>query len=150
MGRGYPRPQLRRAGWQSLDGEWDFALDPTGAWRAPADVVWGTKIVVPFAPEAPASTIDENGFFDACWYRRSIPTPDLPENHRLLLHFGAVDYEAIVWCNDLLAGRHQGGYTPFTIDLTPFAAGKSEQIIVVRAADDPHDLAKPRGKQDWQ
>jgi beta-galactosidase/beta-glucuronidase len=74
----------------------------------------------------------------------------LPENHRLLLHFGAVDYEATVWCNDLLAGRHQGGYTPFTIDLTPFTAAKSEQVIVVRAADDPHDLAKPRGKQDWQ
>src|SRR5207237_2961815 len=71
--------------------------------------------------------------------------------HHWLLHFGAVDYGATVWVDGRLAGAHEGGYTPFTIDLTPFvAADKPTYDIVVRADDDPQDLAKPRGKQDWQ
>src|SRR3954469_4955245 len=149
-GRGYPRPQLFRSGWQPLNGVWDFALDPDAVWRQPADVTWTTHIVVPFAPEAPASRVRETGFFRACWYRRSVQMPVLQDGERFLLHFGAVDSEATVWCDGALAGRHEGGYTAFTIDLTPFLDGGAMQTIVVRAHDDPHDLAKPRGKQDWQ
>ena len=148
--RGYPRPMLCRAGWMSLDGVWDFALDPAAGWNAPSDVEWNARIEVPFAPETPASGIEEIGFFKACWYRRSIPTPALAPGGVLRLHFGAVDHAATVWCNDRLAGRHEGGYTPFTIDVTPFLSPAGAQTIVVRAEDDPADLAKPRGKQDWQ
>ena len=69
----------------------------------------------------------------------------------LLLHFGAVDYAATVWVNGALAGAHEGGYTPFCADITDAARrGAAQQSVVVRAEDDPHDLAKPRGKQDWQ
>ena len=149
-GRGYPRPQLCRAEWQSLNGEWDFALDPQGQWADPPDVEWTARIVVPFSPETTASQVHETGFFKACWYRRRVPASQVAPGKRLLLHFGAVDYNATIWINDQYAGRHEGGYTPFSIDITPFVAGAGETTIVVRAEDDPLDLGKPRGKQDWQ
>ena len=145
----HPRPLLRRKDWTSLDGEWQFALDPDGRWIAPAEVVWDRVIRVPFAPETQASGIEETGFFQACWYRRVVPVPPPAGGGRVYLQFGAVDYAATVWVNGELAARHEGGYTPFTVDLTAHAAG-GEVEVVVRAADDPHDLAKPRGKQDWQ
>src|SRR5205823_9371603 len=66
------------------------------------------------------------------------------------LHFGAVDYAAAVWVNGHVAVRHQGGYTPFRADVTDLLAPSGLQVVVVRAEDDPHDLGKPRGKQDWQ
>lgn len=147
-GRGYPRPQLERAAWLSLNGAWDFAFDAAGAWSAPADVTWDRQIVVPFAPEAPASGIGDTSFFRACWYRRIVPPPDCKPGDRVLLHFGAVDYHATVWANGRLLGEHAGGYTPFWFDITEHSRGDIE--IVVRAEDDPQDLGKPRGKQDWQ
>ena len=150
LGRGYPRPQLRRDGWVSLNGSWDFAFDPSGTWRSPSHVQWDRSVRVPFAPEAPASGLGVTSFFRACWYRRTIPVPRLGDGERLLLHFGAVDYEATVWAGGVPVGHHVGGYTPFTIDLTPCAPGTEELEIVVRVEDDPQDLAKPRGKQDWQ
>ena len=149
-GRGYPRPQMYREGWQLLNGDWDFALDRDAAWQEPRDVAWGARIVVPFSPEAPASGVHDTSFFQACWYRRTVTPPALSPGERLLLHFGAVDYAASIWCNDHPAGSHHGGYTPFTIDLTPFLSGPDDVTVVVRAEDDPSDLAKPRGKQDWQ
>src|SRR5437870_2460130 len=103
LGRGYPRPQLCRTDWLSLDGEWQFAIDAAGVWSVPDEVVWHGRIRVPFAPEAPASGVHETRFFRSCWYRRSIPTPDLRDGQRLLLHFGAVDHLATVWLNDRLA-----------------------------------------------
>ena len=113
-------------------------------------VDWSTTIIVPFAPETPASGIGETGFFRACWYRRRFDAPELEDGQRLLLHFGAVDYAATVWVNGRFAARHEGGYTPFQADITDLLDGDGPQTIVVRAEDDPHDLAKPRGKQDWQ
>src|SRR6185369_3862559 len=151
-GRGYPRPQLRRESWYSLNGAWDFAFDPDASWRSPREVAWGERIRVPFAPEAPASGIGHTGFFRACWYRRVVQVPriDAASAGRWLLHFGAVDYTATVWINGLQAGAHEGGYTPFTLDVTPYLGEEHVCEIVVRAEDDPQDLAKPRGKQDWQ
>jgi len=143
----------RRESWQSLDGPWDFALDPEAGWSGPDEVAWGATIEVPFAPETPRSGVGETGYFQACWYRRTIAAPRLGPDERLLLHFGAVDHAATVWIDGAQVATHEGGYTPFTIDLTTAAshaaaAGKPVEIVV-RAADDPHDLAKPRGKQDW-
>jgi hypothetical protein len=149
-GRGYPRPQLRRANWQSLNGIWEFALDPACGFKSPGDVVWDGTIIVPFAPEAPASGRQDLGFFRACWYRHSLPLSALPDERRVLLHCGAVDYEAVVWINGVEAGRHEGGYTPFTVDITRHLSNRPQQDIVVRAYDDPGDLTQPRGKQDWQ
>jgi len=147
---GYPRPLLRREGWSSLDGEWDFAMEATGCLTQPDQVTFDRRILVPFAPETERSGIGDTGFHQVCWYRRTVTAPRLVRGQHLLLHFGAVDYEAQVWVNGTPAGSHEGGYTPFTVDATPFVHPGEEVTIVVRAEDDPHDLTKPRGKQDWQ
>jgi hypothetical protein len=139
---------LQRPDRQSLDGTWDFALDRDARWAAPEDVGWDRTITVPFAPETPASGIADTSFFRACWYRRAFDAPPLAGGQRLILHFGAVDHGASVWVNGRLAVTHEGGYTPFSADITGMLAPGAQQIVV-RADDDPHDLAKPRGKQDW-
>ena len=149
-GRGYPRPQLRRDAWYSLNGEWEFALDPAGEWPVPDNVRWDEVIRVPFSPETARSGIGNTGFFRCCWYRRRISAPAVPDGHRLMLHFGAVDYSASVWVNGACVGEHHGGYTPFSFDITREIEPSGVCEIVVRAEDDPHDLSKPRGKQDWQ
>jgi beta-galactosidase/beta-glucuronidase len=149
LGHGYPRPMLRRKEWTSLNGEWDFAIDDSGHWDHPDGVEWNTTIVVPFAPESQASGVGRTDLFRACWYRAELDTPAIVADQRLLLHFGAVDYFATVWINDSQVATHQGGYTPFTVDITYFARRSQTIVIVVRAQDDPYDLAKPRGKQDW-
>ena len=147
---GYPRPQLARGEWISLDGEWDFALDPDARWGVPDQVEWNARIVVPFSPETPASGIHNAGFFLSCWYRRTVQTAAPASGERLLLHCGAVDYIASVWVNGRMAMHHEGGYTPFCQDITEFLDPSGVLSIVVRAEDDPSDLSKPRGKQDWQ
>ena len=145
-----PRPQLQRPGWQTLDGPWDFAIDHAGTIHDPRDVTWNATIIVPFSPETPASGIGDQGTFRACWYRRRIDVPPAAiDGSRLLLHFGAVDYRATVWANGAMVGAHEGGYTPFTCDLTTVVGNDVDCEIVVRAEDDPLDLEKPRGKQDW-
>ena len=147
-GRGYPRPQLRRDFWISLNGPWDFAIAAERDWRSPRDVTWTTSILVPFAPETQRSGIGITGFIVGCWYRRVVSLPALPEDAKLMLHFGAVDYEATVWLDGVRISNHEGGYTPFSSDVSEWAGRTVE--MVVRACDDPSDLAKPRGKQDWQ
>ncbi len=146
---GYPRPQLVRNNWTNLNGKWDVAIDATAAWTAPSQVKWKRSIIVPFAPETPASGVHETGYYQQVWYRRTFTAPRLRRNERLILHFGAVDYHARVWVNGRLAAEHEGGYTPFSADITDLLSRNKTQTIEVCAADDPHDLAKPRGKQDW-
>jgi hypothetical protein len=146
----HPRPMLQRAQWTSLDGAWRFALDPDALLSRPSEVHFDRTIQVPFAPETRRSGIGDTGLYKACWYRREMVLEPLAEGERLLLHFGAVDYHASVWVDGTLVAHHEGGYTPFEIDLTRVLAGGTRHEIVVRAEDDPSDLAKPRGKQDWQ
>ena len=77
--------------------------------------------------------------------------PKLGNNKRLILHFGAVDHSAKVWVNGKCAVEHEGGYTPFSADITDLLRRRrTTNASYVRAYDDPADLAKPRGKQDWQ
>ncbi|HEV2295152.1 MAG TPA: glycoside hydrolase family 2 TIM barrel-domain containing protein [Tepidisphaeraceae bacterium] len=147
--RGYPRPQLQRADWTSLNGLWDFAVDKAALLTSPAAVKFNKRIIVPYAPETPLSGINDTGFYDAVWYRRTFDAPRLARDQRLILHFGAVDTVASVWVNDQLVATHEGGYTPFSADITDALHGRGKQTIVVRAHDDSQDLAKPRGKQDW-
>lgn len=144
---GHPRPQLERA-WLCLNGRWQWAKDATASWTSPNQVVWDRTIVVPYAPETPDSGVGDTGFFKASWYRRKVSCPQLATGERLHLHFGAVDYQAKVWVNGALVAQHEGGYAPFSADITE-NIGTGEIEIVVRAFDDPHDMEKCRGKQDW-
>jgi len=148
-GRAYPRPQLRRSEWISLNGEWDCALDVDGSQRRADEVIWNRTIRVPFSPETTASGIGDSSFYRAVWYRRRLELAAPRDDQRVMLHFGAVDYSAIVWVSGRYVGRHRGGYTPFALDITDQLAADGTCEIVVRADDDPQDLAKPRGKQDW-
>lgn len=150
MSEEHPRPLLQRAGWTSLDGVWDFALDRDAKWRRPEEVAWDTRIRVPFAPETPASGVAFEGEALAFWYRQRLEVPALAPGERWLVHFGAVDHEATVWIDGQLAGRHEGGYTPFCVDVAEVRPQGGACELVVRAFDDPRDLAKPRGKQTWR
>jgi len=144
----YPRPQLVRDNWQSLNGQWEFAFDDDVQFKAPSDpIVWDRTITVPFAPESEASGIGDQGFHRACWYRRQFDVA--PGEGSVILHLGAVDYAARVWVNGHLVAEHEGGHTPFSANITDALNADGAQTIIVHALDDPHDLAKPRGKQDW-
>jgi beta-galactosidase/beta-glucuronidase len=145
----YPRPQLQRSHWMSLDGPWRFLFEEGRRFRRPWDIEdWPHTIQVPYPPESKASGVGDRGFHSICWYQRDFRI--LPEGGRILLHFGAVDYEARVWVNDIIVATHEGGHTPFSADITAALRESGEQTITVRVKDDPHELDKPRGKQDWQ
>src|SRR5205823_3958057 len=146
----HPRPQQRRRSWHSLNGLWDFYIDVKGAHTYQEQIQWNSNIEVPFSPETAASGIGETGFYAAVWYRRSFERPIIAQHERLILHFEAVDYRATVWINGAKVCSHEGGYTPFSVDITDALHAAGLQEIVVRAEDDPSDLAKPRGKQDWK
>lgn len=158
----YPRPGLRRPQWESLDGVWEFGFgdgDPAGsAVRGEEDGggPFDHRITVPFPPESPASGIGDTTPHPVVRYRRRIPHEVLVPagsrpGDRALIHFGAVDHRARVWLDGHLVAEHVGGQTPFTADVTDaLRPGAAEHVLVVRAQDDPADLAQPRGKQDWQ
>ena len=144
----YPRPQLVRDNWMSLNGQWEFAFDDGMVHKTPSDpIAWDKTITVPFAPESNASGIADQGFHPACWYRRQFEVAD--GEGSVILHLGAVDYAARVWVNGHLVAEHEGGHTPFSANITCVLNSSGPQTIVVHAIDDPLDLAKPRGKQDW-
>ena len=149
MDSAYPRPQLRRADWMPLDGPWRFLHDDARAFQDPAEIErWPREIRVPYPPESQASGIGDRGFHPVCWYQREFEL--VPGKGRVLLRFGAVDYAARVWVNGQLAATHEGGHTPFAADITHLLDACGRQQLTVRAEDDPHELTKPRGKQDWQ
>jgi beta-galactosidase/beta-glucuronidase len=144
----YPRPMLRRGAWQSLNGVWQFAFDEAQRWKRPQEVVWDREITVPYPPESRASGLHDEDFHLVSWYRCRV-TPEVV-GECLVLHFGAVDYQATVWVNGQMVAEHQGGHTPFSADLSAVYTPGEELEIVVRAFDDPHDLSQPRGKQAWE
>ena len=155
----YPRPQLVRENWLSLNGIWKFSFDDENQFSDPSystetdsikptSIKWDLEILVPYPPESKASGIGNCDFHHACWYQRDFQL--LAQGQRVLLHFGAVDYRARVWVNGHLVVEHEGGHTPFTADITHAIGDSEHHLVTVYAEDDPHDLAKPRGKQDWQ
>lgn len=153
----HPNPQFARRTWHDLTGPWLFAFDPDNVgrdhhWERGADPFDHT-ITVPFPPESSASGIGDPGPYRVVWYRREVDLTliDLGTDQRLVLHFGAVDYRADVWVNGTHVAFHDGGHTPFQVDITPaLIDNATTAVIVVRAEDDPNDLGQPRGKQDWE
>lgn len=150
----HPRPQLTRARWTDLGGIWQFAYDDANVglhdrWVDHPEL-FDRTIVVPFPPESRASGIGDIAFHPVVWYRRSFEVAPEDRRQHLRMHFGAVDYRAQVWVNGHLVAEHVGGNTPFSADVTPVLADGPEQVVVIRAEDQPLDLAQPRGKQYWK
>ncbi|MET0480980.1 MAG: sugar-binding domain-containing protein, partial [Mycetocola sp.] len=154
----YPRPQLVRTSWRDLGGRWAFAFDDDGRGvreRWHEDPRLDGSILVPFPPESSASGVHDTGFHQALWYSRTLGSDDLAaaghrRGRRLMLRFGAVDYRAVVWVNGQRVGSHEGGHTPFSLDVTEAVNSEGDNVLVVRVEDDPLDVAQPRGKQDWR
>lgn len=149
----FPQPQFERRDWQTLNGPWQFAFDDQDVglrerWYA-GDRKFDRTITVPFAFESPKSGIADTTFHPWVWYRRTVTLPAGWAGRRVLLKFGAVDYQAKVWLNGQLLGDHEGGSTPFGFDVTDHLTS-GENTIVVRAWDPPTDRFVPRGKQYWK
>lgn len=141
----YPRPIMERGEWQNLNGLWDYAIVGADA-VTPAE--YQGKILVPFCAESALSGVGkEVGADNALWYKRSFTVPKSWRGRDILLNFGAVDWQADVWVNGAKVGSHTGGYTPFSLNITPALKTAGDNELVVRVWD-PTDLGpQPRGKQ---
>jgi beta-galactosidase/beta-glucuronidase len=149
----YPQPQFQREQWMSLNGPWEFEFDDANVGLEENWAAGGRKfsrtIVVPFCFESKLSGIGDTSFHPWVWYRRSFTVPEAWKGKRVLLHFGAVDYRAMVWVNGRYVGGHTGGHVPFSFDITPHLQ-RGANTVTVRAEDPPTDRYVPRGKQYWE
>ena len=140
----YPRPQFVRAQWRNLNGLWDYAVV---ARDAPRPDQFQGQILVPYPIESALSGVmkrlDEKS---RLWYWRTFEVPKAWGKQRVLLHFGAVDWETTVYVNGQELGTHRGGYDPFSFDMTDALKPSDAQEIVV-AVWDPTEGGQPRGKQ---
>ena len=149
----YPRPQMVREKWMNLNGLWDYAVRPAAAQPADRNTAQPAKfdgqILVPFPIESALSGVMQRvGGDKKVWYRRSVALSKPAGGRRVLLHFGAVDWQCEAFVNGKSVGTHTGGYDPFTFDITDaLAADKSEQELVVVASDPTDANWQPRGKQ---
>jgi beta-galactosidase/beta-glucuronidase len=146
----YPRPQFVRRDWTNLNGEWEFEFD---------DELVGLKehwfdgralskrITVPFAYQTSLSGLNDKSIHECVWYARTFEVGAKRTVSDLLLNFGAVDYEAMVWINGKEVGSHQGGHVPFQFEIAPFV-NEGENRLTVRV-EDRQDLHQPRGKQSY-
>lgn len=140
----YPRPQLERAEWQNLNGLWNYAV--TALAEAKPSNFEG-EILVPFAIESALSGVQKTlKPTDILWYERTFTVPTKWASQRVMLNFGAVDWSADVYVNDILVGSHTGGYVPFSMDITA-ALKKGEQKLTVRVWDPSDTVHHPVGKQ---
>lgn len=141
----YPRPQLVRDAWQNLNGQWDFAILPKGS---SPETGFAGKITVPFAVESLLSGVQKTvGPENELWYERTFDLGLDRKGKRVMLNFGAVDWEAEVWVNDKQAGKHKGGYDAFSFDITELLVKGKTQKIRVRVWDPSDSGPQPRGKQ---
>jgi hypothetical protein len=140
----YPRPQMVRKSWLNLNGIWQLAL-ATKEEAAPVGRELPERILVPFPVESALSGVMKRS--ERLWYRRIFTVPKNWSGQRVLLHFGAVDWEATVWLNGNRLGKHQGGYDAFTFDVTDVLKPGGEQELIVGVWDPADGGKQPRGKQ---
>ena len=137
----YPRPIMERDKWKNLNGLWDYAIQPVGK-TAPSK--YDGKILVPFAVESSLSGVmKEVGSANELWYETTFSIDNNWKSKDILLHFGAVDWKAEVWINDVKVGVHTGGFSPFSFNVTPFLNGKSNKLKV-KVWDPSNDGPQPR------
>lgn len=140
----YPRPQLVRQGWTNLNGQWDYAITPKNS-DAPAK--YDGKILVPYPLESALSGVQKPLMPDQwLWYKRTFIKPVVKSGERVMLHFGAVDFEATVFVNDVEVGQHTGGYQHFSFDITD-ALQAGNNTLQLRVWDPSDRGANPHGKQ---
>ena len=140
----YPRPIMERTEWQNLNGLWEYAIQPVGKQKPSS---FDGEILVPFAVESSLSGVQKRlGRDNELWYQRDFTVPSKWKNEKVLLHFGAVDWKADVWVNNVKVGQHTGGYTPFSFDITP-ALVNGKNSLVVKVWDSTDEGFQPRGKQ---
>jgi hypothetical protein len=140
----YPRPQMVRGNWKNLNGLWDYALKVKDD---PRPTSYQGKILVPFAIESALSGVGKTvGKDSVLWYRTNFTLPS-KKGGTFLLHFGAVDWETDVFINGKKVGMHQGGYDPFSFDITSYVTKNKQQQLDIRVWDPTDDGPQPRGKQ---
>jgi len=140
----YPRPQLTRKNWQNLNGLWDYAIKPKGEARTET---YQGKILVPFAIESALSGVAKTvGKDSILWYHTNFSLSSNMKGKKILLHFGAVDWQTEVFINGTSIGSHKGGYDPFSFDITDYLK-KGSQQIAVKVWDPTDEGTQPRGKQ---
>jgi len=145
----YPRPDLQRDAWKSLDGKWSFAFDDKddGLGERWFDGHrYDREINVPYPYQAKLSGIGDTTHHKVVWYSRKFTAPADFDGKRVRLHIGAADYAVTVWVNGQEAGKDEGGYVPYCIDITPFLRDGGNELTI-RVFDDAYDPAQPRGKQ---
>ncbi len=141
----YPRPIMERVEWENLNGLWDYAIVDASA-TAPDK--YDGEILVPFPVESSLSGVGkEVGENKALWYKRTFSVPSEWEGKDILLNFGAVDWQCDVWVNDVKVGGHEGGYTPFSLNITPALASGGTNTLTVRVYDPTDCSYQPHGKQ---
>jgi len=142
----YPRPQLVRTGnWKNLNGLWNYAIIPEEQ-NAPAK--YDGSILVPFAVESALSGVGKPvGKDNALWYQTTVTVPSSMTKKDVLLHFGAVDWRTEVFVNGKSAGKHEGGFDPFSFNITALLKKGATQEIKIRVWDPTNDGPQPTGKQ---
>jgi len=141
----YPRPQMVRADWVNLNGLWEFKVGDRDD-AAPYGVTLPEKILVPYPVESALSGVMEH--HDRVWYRRMISIPEQWNGSKILLHFGAIDWESEIYINGNSIGIHKGGYDEITFDITPYLVDARDQEVIVRVFDPTESYGQPRGKQE--
>ena len=141
----YPRPQMVRKDWLNLNGLWEYAIQPKSE-QQPKN--FDGQILVPFPVESALSGVMKPvGEENRLWYKRTFEIPKKWKSQRILLHFGAVDWDTTVWVNSKEVGSHRGGYDPFTFDVTDALNDTGQQEIVLSVWDPTNTGYQPRGKQ---
>ncbi len=141
----YPRPQLVRERWRNLNGLWEFALQP--ALNREEPMAFDQTILVPFPPESALSGVMTRVDGQRLWYRRTFAVPKAWAGQRVLLHFGAVDWDTSVWLNGAQVGEHKGGYDSFSFDITDAVKDEGQQTLTLSVWDPSDSWTQPRGKQ---
>ena len=140
----YPRPIMERNDWKNLNGLWKYAITKKGD---PTPAAYQGDILVPFAVESSLSGVGKMiNEKEELWYQRTFDVPSAWRGKQILLHFGAVDWKAEVWVNDVKVGEHTGGFTPFYFDITS-VLNKGNNDLVVKVWDPSDRGEQPRGKQ---
>ena len=146
----HPKPQFCRENWLNLNGTWAFEIDQSrsGEYRGlhNTDATLNSQILVPFCPESDLSGVGHKDFIQGVWYQKKVTLTEAQCAGTVFLHFGAVDYEAIVYVNGKKVGTHKGGYVSFKFDVTAFV-NPGENVITLNAIDDCREGMIPSGKQ---